>query len=189
MKKIIFALGIATAAATAYFLIKNNSSNNLPDLNKKIETNLKTVPAGQANQIGQTSQADQAKQPDQASQANQSNQLKQESKPMQLEIKTTMEGTGDRAVKSGDTISVNYTGKLMDGTKFDSSLDRGTPFTFTIGQGQVIKGWDQGLIGMKVGEKRTLAIPSELGYGERGSGSVIPPNAALIFDTELVSIK
>lgn len=180
MKKIIFLLVIATAAASFYFLIKNSSSDNMPDLNKKNETDLKINPAGQANQAGQ------AKQPNQA---NQVNQLKQESKPMQLEIKTTQEGTGDRAVKSGDTISVNYTGKLMDGTKFDSSLDRGTPFTFTIGQGQVIKGWDQGLIGMKVGEKRTLIIPSELGYGERGSGSVIPPNAALVFDTELVSVK
>lgn len=180
MKKIIFLLVAATAAASFYFLIKNSSSDNFPDLNKKIETDLKTNPASQANQAGQTGQVNQS---------NQSNQLKQENKPMQLEIKTTQEGTGDRAVKSGDTISVNYTGKLMDGTKFDSSLDRGTPFTFTIGQGQVIKGWDQGLIGMKVGEKRTLAIPSELGYGERGSGSIIPPNAALIFDTELVSIK
>lgn len=107
----------------------------------------------------------------------------------ELKIETTKEGTGDRVVKSGDTISVHYTGRLTDGTKFDSSVDRGTPFTFTIGAGQVIKGWDEGLLGMKVGEKRTLTIPADKGYGATGAGGVIPPNATLIFDTELVSIK
>jgi peptidylprolyl isomerase len=109
--------------------------------------------------------------------------------PMQLEIKTTQAGTGDHVVKVGDTISVQYTGKLTDGTKFDSSYDHGgQPFTFTVGAGQVIKGWDQGFIGAKVGEKRTLTIPSDLGYGPTGTGP-IPPNATLIFDVELVSIK
>lgn len=112
-----------------------------------------------------------------------------EKKSMELGIKTTQEGTGDRVVKAGDTISVHYTGKLEDGTKFDSSVDRGTPFSFTIGVGQVIKGWDQGLLGAKVGEKRTLTIPSELGYGSRGAGASIPPNATLIFDVEVISIK
>lgn len=107
----------------------------------------------------------------------------------ELVIKTTKEGTGDRVVKSGDTIAVHYTGTLIDGTKFDSSVDRGTPFTFTIGTGQVIAGWDEGLLGMKVGEKRTLTIPSDKGYGARGAGGAIPPNATLIFETELVSIK
>ena len=93
-------------------------------------------------------------------------------------------------VKAGDTISVHYTGKLVDGTKFDSSLDRGTPFTFIVGVGQVIKGWDQGLLGAKVGEKRTLTIPSDLGYGAAGAGGgKIPPNATLIFDVEVISIK
>lgn len=110
-------------------------------------------------------------------------------KTMGLEIKTTQEGTGERVVKSGDNISVHYTGKLTDGTKFDSSVDRGTPFEFQIGQGMVIQGWEQGLLGMKVGEKRTLTIPSELGYGSRGAAGVIPPNATLIFDVELISIK
>lgn len=115
------------------------------------------------------------------------NQTK-ENKPMELEIKTTQEGTGDRVVKAGDTISVHYTGKLVDGTKFDSSLDRGTPFEFTVGAGMVIQGWEQGFIGAKVGEKRTLTIPAELGYGSRGAGT-IPPNSTLIFDVEVVSIK
>lgn len=112
-----------------------------------------------------------------------------EEKPMELDIKTTQDGTGTREVKSGDNISVHYTGKLEDGTKFDSSVDRGEPFDFVIGQGQVIQGWDQGLLGMKVGEKRTLTIPAELGYGSRGAGDVIPPNATLIFDVELMAIK
>lgn len=110
-------------------------------------------------------------------------------KSMELEIKTTQEGTGERQVKNGDTISVHYTGRLTDGTKFDSSVDRGTPFTFTVGAEQVIKGWEQGFIGAKVGEKRTLTIPSDMGYGATGAGGAIPPNATLIFDVELVSIK
>lgn len=109
-------------------------------------------------------------------------------KTMQLEIKTTKEGTGDKAVKNGDTISVHYTGRLLDGTKFDSSLDRGVPFEFTVGAGRVIQGWEQGFIGAKVGEKRTLTIPAELGYGSRAAGS-IPANSILIFDVEVISIK
>lgn len=109
--------------------------------------------------------------------------------PTELEIVTTEEGTGTREVKSGDTIAVHYTGTLLDGTKFDSSLDRGEPFEFTIGQGQVIAGWDKGLLGMKVGEKRTLTIPSDMAYGSRGAGALIPPNSPLKFDVELISIK
>ena len=110
-------------------------------------------------------------------------------KNMDLKIETTQEGTGDKVTKSGDTISVHYTGKLEDGTKFDSSVDRGTPFDFTIGQGQVIAGWEQGLLDMKVGEKRILTIPSEMGYGAQGAGGIIPPDATLIFEVELMGIK
>ena len=112
---------------------------------------------------------------------------KEEPKP-ELKIETMEQGQGQE-VKSGDTISVHYTGYLVDGTKFDSSVDRGTPFEFKIGIGQVIKGWEQGIIGMKVGEKRKLTIPPELGYGSSGVGKVIPPNATLIFDVELLEIK
>lgn len=96
-------------------------------------------------------------------------------------------GTGARAV-AGKPVSVHYTGWLTDGKKFDSSVDRGQPFTFPLGAGKVIKGWDEGVGGMKVGGKRQLRIPPELGYGARGAGGVIPPNATLIFDVELLDV-
>jgi FKBP-type peptidyl-prolyl cis-trans isomerase len=96
-------------------------------------------------------------------------------------------GTGPEA-KPGDTVSVHYTGWLTNGKKFDSSLDRNKPFPFTLGKGDVIKGWDDGVPGMKVGGKRKLTIPPELAYGQRGSGD-IPPGATLLFDVELLSIK
>lgn len=104
-----------------------------------------------------------------------------------VKIEDTQPGTG-AAAKDGDQITVNYTGKLQDGTVFDTSVGK-TPFEFTLGGGQVIPGWDQGLLGMKVGGKRTLTIPPSLAYGEQGAGSTIPPNATLIFDVELISIK
>lgn len=110
---------------------------------------------------------------------------KQEEK---LKIEDIKIGTG-REVKSGDTVVMQYTGTLTDGKKFDSSYDRGTPFETKIGVGQVIKGWDQGIPGMKVGGKRKLTIPPSLAYGEQGAGTAIPPNATLIFDVELLEIK
>lgn len=102
-----------------------------------------------------------------------------------IEIK---EGTG-ATPKKGQQVIVHYTGLLKDGTKFDSSVDRGQPFVFVIGVGQVIKGWDEGVGTMKVGGKRKLIIPPQLGYGERGAGGVIPPNAELHFDVELLDVK
>lgn len=104
-----------------------------------------------------------------------------------LKIQDLKVGTG-AAVKSGDTITVNYVGKLPNGQTFDSSYTRHQPFTTVIGTGQVIKGWDEGLIGMKVGGKRRLTIPPDLGYGDQAAGS-IPPNSTLIFDIELLGIK
>ncbi|MFT7520744.1 MAG: FKBP-type peptidyl-prolyl cis-trans isomerase [Kiritimatiellia bacterium] len=97
-------------------------------------------------------------------------------------------GDGTRAIP-GKTAVVHYTGWLTDGTKFDSSLDRGEPFSFALGRSQVIKGWDRGVQGMNVGGKRKLTIPPELGYGRKGFGSVIPPNSTLIFEVELLDIK
>jgi len=106
-----------------------------------------------------------------------------------LKIEVLKEGTGEEA-KNGDKVAVHYTGTLENGTKFDSSLDRGTPFVFTLGVGYVIKGWDLGILGMRVGEKRKLIIPSQFGYGEIGTpGGPIPPNATLIFEVELLSIN
>jgi FKBP-type peptidyl-prolyl cis-trans isomerase len=96
-------------------------------------------------------------------------------------------GTGATAV-AGKPVKVHYTGWLTNGKKFDSSVDRGQPFVFPLGGGQVIKGWDEGVAGMKVGGKRQLRIPPELGYGARGAGGAIPPNATLIFDVELLEV-
>jgi peptidyl-prolyl cis-trans isomerase A (cyclophilin A) len=97
-------------------------------------------------------------------------------------------GTGTQA-QAGKSVSVHYTGKLQDGKVFDSSIPRGEPITFQLGRGQVIKGWDEGIALMKVGGKAQLVIPPNLGYGERGASGVIPPNATLVFDVELVSVK
>lgn len=109
-----------------------------------------------------------------------------------LEYRDSKEGTGATA-KAGDSCKMHYTGWLWvdgkKGKKFDSSLDRGDPFEFSLGRGEVIKGWDEGVAGMKVGGKRDLLIPSKLGYGERGAGGVIPPNAVLMFDVELLGVK
>jgi FKBP-type peptidyl-prolyl cis-trans isomerase FkpA len=106
----------------------------------------------------------------------------------ELKIEETKVGTGAEAV-TGNSVMVHYTGWLTDGTKFDSSKDRGEPFSFQLGAGQVIKGWDQGVAGMKVGGVRKLTIPPELGYGSRGAGGVIPPNATLVFEVELLGVK
>lgn len=106
-----------------------------------------------------------------------------------LKIEDSVVGTGAEAV-AGKAVTVNYTGTLTDGTKFDSSLNPGRePFTFNLGAGEVIEGWDKGVAGMKVGGKRKLTIPPQLGYGERGAGASIPPNSTLIFEVELLKVE
>ena len=109
-----------------------------------------------------------------------------------LQYEDTVPGTGPEA-RAGQRVTVHYTGWLSEkgarGRKFDSSKDRGDPFVFPLGQGHVIKGWDEGVAGMKVGGKRELTIPPELGYGARGAGGVIPPNATLVFEVELLKVS
>ena len=106
-----------------------------------------------------------------------------------MKVEILKQGSGAEA-KSGDAVTVNYTGTLTDGTKFDSSLNPGrTPFQFTLGQNRVIQGWELGVLGMKVGEKRKLTIPPELGYGAQGAGGLIPPNATLLFEVDLLGIN
>lgn len=125
--------------------------------------------------------------PDGNDQGQQTNTLMNDTNNAGLVIQDETVGTGDM-VTSGDTVTVNYVGTLENGTKFDSSIDRGQPFSFVIGQGRVIAGWEQGLIGMKVGGKRKLIIPANLGYGAQAVGP-IPANSTLIFEIDLLSTK
>ena len=104
-----------------------------------------------------------------------------------LKVEDLVEGEGAEA-KAGQQVRVHYTGWLLDGSKFDSSLDRGDPFSFPLGGGRVIRGWDEGVQGMKVGGRRKLTIPPQLGYGAAGAGGVIPPNATLVFEVELLEL-
>jgi peptidylprolyl isomerase len=108
--------------------------------------------------------------------------------PSGLQYEDIVVGEGE-SPSPGQQVTVHYTGTLTDGKKFDSSVDRRQPFVFAIGVGQVIKGWDEGVLSMKVGGKRKLLIPADLGYGSRGAGGVIPPNADLIFEVELLAVK
>lgn len=108
--------------------------------------------------------------------------------PSGLRYRDTVVGNGP-SPRQGQRVSVHYTGWLTDGSKFDSSRDRGQPFTFSLGRGEVIKGWDEGVASMKIGGRRKLTIPSDLGYGPRGMPPVIPPNATLIFDVELLGVQ
>ena len=106
----------------------------------------------------------------------------------EMKVEILQNGDGAEAT-AGQNVSVHYTGWLTDGTKFDSSVDRGQAFNFPLGGGRVIKGWDEGVAGMKIGEKRRLTIPPHMGYGARGAGAAIPPNATLVFEVELLGLS
>ena len=108
--------------------------------------------------------------------------------PSGLQVEKLATGAGAQP-KAGDLVTVHYTGWLLDGRKFDSSVDRGQPFQFVLGRGQVIRGWDEGVAQMRVGDRARLTIPPEMGYGARGAGGVIPPNATLIFEVELLDTQ
>jgi FKBP-type peptidyl-prolyl cis-trans isomerase len=172
---ILIVVIVLAAVGVVFSLEKTIAPTTEKSVDVQSEVNKMTKGSGAGNQTATSSNIS----------ANNNNK----NQSMQLEIKTTQAGTGDRAVKTGDTIGVYYTGKLTDGTTFDSNVGSGKPFEFTVGAGMVIQGWEQGFIGAKVGEKRTLTIPADLGYGAAGAPGAIPPNATLIFDVELVSIK
>ena len=187
-KKILLGLVVVAALGTGWVLVQDaKTSVNNPQEIEGVKKTASTQAIKTENQIGDSAQTATTEPADgsiEATGTNSSNNSNNK-KNMQLEIKTTQEGAGDRVVKNGDNITVNYAGTLADGTKFDSN----SGFSFVIGQGRVIKGWDQGLLGMKVGEKRTLTIPADLGYGAQGYPPKIPANATLIFEVELVSFK
>jgi len=150
------------------------------------------LPAALAAALAVAPAVAQDEKPTPAPEAAKKSESKMKATPSGLQYEDIKEGTGP-SPKPGQTCVMDYTGWLWEngakGKKFDSSVDRGTPFEFPIGQGRVIKGWDEGVATMKVGGKRLLLIPAQLGYGSRGAGGVIPPNATLLFEVELIAVK
>jgi peptidylprolyl isomerase len=178
-------IGVVVAVVVVGFFLgnlvyKNNSTDQTATVSVSTDTTNNPATTDQSQSTAVTP-ADQINNTNQTTQVNNTNL-----NPTKLIITDTTLGTGT-AAKAGDHVYVNYTGTLTDGTKFDSSYDRGAPIDFILGQGRVIKGWDQGLVGLKVGGKRHLIIPASLAYGSNAVGP-IPANSTLVFDVELVSI-
>lgn len=171
MKKFTYVIIVAAIILLAVYIINYKSSDTLPaDLSGASVIDATIVSTSTVNTGGEVAGSD----------LNKNNSTKK----MDTEKKS----------KAGDTLTVNYVGTLENGTKFDSSIDRGTPFQFIVGIGQVIRGWDEGMVGMSIGEKKRLVIPGEKAYGSAGvpdgrGGFMIPPNATLIFDVELLGIE
>jgi peptidylprolyl isomerase len=180
MKAVIIGVGVAAVAAGAYFFSPNK---NLPTA----ETNAEVSPSDTTNSAETASNGTTAESAPQSAEVASADATASAAAPTELKSTDVKEGTGAVA-QSGKTVVVHYTGTLTDGTKFDSSKDRNDPFSFQLGAGQVIKGWDVGVEGMKVGGIRTLVIPPEMGYGASGAGS-IPPNSVLNFEVELLEVK
>ena len=179
MKEILISLGVVLACLI--ILVVTVVFNNIPQQNA-IASELNNPPLIAINET--MGESDQTNTGEDISNMTTENTITTESGLQYVEL---VEGTG-ASPQTGQNVTVHYTGTLENGAKFDSSRDRNRPFSFKIGVGQVIKGWDEGVATMKVGGRRKLIIPSELGYGARGAGGVIPPNATLIFDVELLSI-
>ncbi len=180
MREILISFGVLVACCTVLLVAQFTGSS------KAIAASVSDIPA-MASEAGTlvAQNANDLMVDDMAGEAAADSNLVTTDSGLQYEVITEGDGA---TPQSGQRVFVHYVGTLEDGTKFDSSRDRGRPFDFTIGQGQVIKGWDEGVGMMQVGDRRKLIIPPELGYGARGAGGVIPPNATLIFDVELLRI-
>lgn len=174
MKLMYSIIIVAIAIVVVFILLKKNPVETTENVINNIEETMNTEEKSNTQAVNQTESV---------------KPTNVVSSGEELKMTITKSGTGDIVSKDGDVLSVHYTGYLEDGKKFDSSVDRGTPFEFTLGIGQVIQGWEIGMKGMKVGEVRKIVIPGKFAYGERGVPGVIPANATLIFDVELLAIN